>query len=109
MNGRKYFGGSQTIPRTHARPYLRHVPQLHAPARVTLFSRLLLRSVNFLLQNCAIQRNAMRISLLWIRSEKHAVQRREKLRKSFSLNHCKQAKENKLPATLRRLTPTVTD
>jgi len=60
--------------------------QFHARAR-PYFSRSLLRCANFLLQNCAIQRNATRISLVLLSSEKHAAQRREKLRKSFSLNY----------------------
>ncbi|PYS68903.1 MAG: hypothetical protein DMF73_15880 [Acidobacteria bacterium] len=61
--------------------------QFHARARDPHFSRSLLRCANFLLQNCAIQRNAMRISLVLLSSEKHAAQCREKLRKSFSLNY----------------------
>jgi hypothetical protein len=59
------FTVNQTIPRARE-------PVVHGA---------FLRRANFLLQNCAIQRNAARISLLWIRSEKQTAQHREKLRK----------------------------
>ena len=39
------------------------------------------------LQNCAIQRKRAQINPRRSHSEKHAAQRREKLRKSFSLNY----------------------
>src|SRR6266705_7160684 len=61
-------------------------------------SRSLLRCANFLLQNCAIQRNATRISLVLLNSEKHAAQRDENLRKN-SLGNYKSAA---LPAELCR-------
>jgi len=51
-----------------------------------------------LLQNCAIQRNATRISLVLLNSEKHAAQRDENLRKN-SLGNYKSAA---LPAELCR-------
>jgi len=47
----------------------------------------LLQSAKFLLQNCAIRRNATKISLAIVTSDKDAAQYREKLRKSFSLNY----------------------
>ena len=55
--------------------------------RDLFLSRSLLRSIDFLLQNCAIQRNAVRIALALLSSEKHAARRREKLRKHRSLNY----------------------
>jgi len=51
------------------------------------FSRSLLRCADFLLQNRAIWWNAVRISLLLVRSEKHAAQRGEKLRKNSLGNY----------------------
>jgi hypothetical protein len=45
-----------------------------------------LRSANFLVQNGAVRRNAPKISLAIVTSEKHAAQHHEKLRKPFSLN-----------------------
>jgi hypothetical protein len=56
-------------------------------ARDPALSRWLLRRADFLQQNCAIQRNAVRIALALLSSEKHAAQRREKLRKHRSLNY----------------------
>jgi hypothetical protein len=47
------------------------------------FSRFFLRSDNFWLQNCAIRRNATKISSANVTSEKQAAQYREKLRKRF--------------------------
>jgi hypothetical protein len=59
-----------------------------------------LRCGNFLLQNCASQRNVARISLALLSSEKHAAQRREKLRKHRSLNYKSAASEAQfLPQT----------
>jgi hypothetical protein len=60
--------------------------QSHARAPGTRFSRSLLRSAKFLLENRAALRNAMRTNLPLVSSEKHAAQPPEKLRKSFSLN-----------------------
>ena len=54
----------------------------HGHAARVRFSRSLLRCANFWLQNCASRRNAARINSGASRSEKHAVQRREKLRKN---------------------------
>src|SRR5438046_5974845 len=58
--------------------------------RQSLFSRSLLRLANFFVQNCATRRNAARISSGASRSEKHAVQRDENLRKN-SLGNYKSA------------------
>jgi len=52
-----------------------------------LFSRSLLRSAKILLQNRAIECNAMRTSFRMVVSEKHAAQGHEKLRKRPSLNY----------------------
>ena len=53
----------------------------------SIVSRCFLRSPNFLLQNPAILRNAARITLPLVSSEKHAVQHPEKLRKQPCLNY----------------------
>jgi hypothetical protein len=73
------------------------VKQLHARAWATArrgarekrlnFSRSFLRSENFWLQNRAILRNAARISLPLISSEKYAAQHPERLRKKPLLNY----------------------
>jgi hypothetical protein len=57
-------------------------PEIEKPT----FSRSVLRSANFWLQNRAILRNAVRTSLTLVTSEKHAAQHPEKLRKKPSLN-----------------------
>ena len=49
-------------------------------------SRCFLRSANFLLQNCAIPRNAAHIGFVPSTYEKQAVQRCEKVRNSLGLN-----------------------
>jgi hypothetical protein len=61
-----------------------------------------------LLQNCAILRNAARTSLPLVGSEKHAAQRREKLRKKSLLNYESPAltAELQAPRALTREHPT---
>ena len=59
----------------------------NAHASILNFSRSLLRSKNFWLQNRAILRNAVRTTLPLASSEKHAAQHPEKLRKKPSLNY----------------------
>jgi hypothetical protein len=54
----------------------------HAHARARLFSRLLLRSGDFLLQNCAIPRNAAQTGLVRFTYEKHATQCSANVRKT---------------------------
>src|SRR5204863_9947742 len=96
--------GNSLIPRASERNCHFACTTPHARARErerergSLFSRSLLRCANFLLQNCAIQRNATRISLVLLSSEKHAAQRDENLRKN-SLGNYKSAA---LPAELCR-------
>jgi hypothetical protein len=65
------------------------------------FSRSLLRSTRFLLQNPVILRNAARISLPLVSSEKHTAQHLEKLRKQSCLNY----KSAALPTELCRRCP----
>ena len=65
------------------------------------FSRSLLRSTRFLLQNPVILRNAARISLPLVSSEKHTAQHLEKLRKQSCLNN----KSAALPTELCRRCP----
>ena len=65
------------------------------------FSRSLLRSTRFLLQNPVILRNAARISLPLVSSEKHIAQHLEKLRKRSCLNY----KSAALPTELCRRCP----
>jgi hypothetical protein len=52
-----------------------------------MFHGRFLRLDNFLLQNCAIQRNATRISLRRASSEKNSAQHRENLRKNSLCNY----------------------
>jgi hypothetical protein len=52
-----------------------------------IFLRSVLRSGKILLQKCAILRNAARVSLAMIISEKHAVQSGETIRNSLGLNY----------------------
>jgi hypothetical protein len=67
---------------------VRLIVQLHVEARATVFiSRSLLRCVDFLLQNCAIQRRILRSGLVRFTSEKHAVQGYGKLRKNSLGNY----------------------
>ena len=54
----------------------------HAHARARLFSRLFLRSGDFLLQNCAIPRNAAQTGLVRFTYEKHAMQCGANVRKT---------------------------
>src|SRR6266478_10049888 len=67
---------------------MRGVRQFHARAREgSIVSRCFLRSANFLLQNCAIPRNAARIGFVPSTYEKQAVQRCENIRNSLGLNY----------------------
>src|SRR5260370_1514531 len=102
---REHFGGSLTppnvntgsdssfsagLPFTSRRMRSIGLPRtvaFHARARDPHFSRSLLRLANFFVQNCATRRNAARISSGASRSEKHAVQHREKLRKNSLGNY----------------------
>jgi hypothetical protein len=110
---REHFGGSLTPPNVNTGsdysfsaglPFnstrmrsigLPRTVAFHARARDPHFSRSLLRSDNFLLQHCAIQRNATRISLVLLTSEKQTAQHRENLRKN-SLGNYKSAALNQL-------------
>jgi len=65
---------------------LRRLRQLRA-REGSIVSRSLLRSAKFLVQNCAIWRNATKITLASLPCEKHATQDCERLRKPFSLNY----------------------
>jgi hypothetical protein len=66
---------------------------------VRLFiSRSLLRSASFLVQNCAILRNALQNGFVRLSDEKHAAQSRENVRKNSGLNY----KSAPLPSELCR-------
>src|SRR6266513_120602 len=61
-------------------PYLEAIPCTRT--RETCFSRSLLRSANFLLQNCAILRNAARIGFIPSSYEEQALQTQRNIRNS---------------------------
>jgi hypothetical protein len=77
---------------------------LYAHTRDPFLSRSLLRSIDFLLQNCAIPRRTLQSGFVRFTYEKHAAQRGEKLRKCFSLNY----KSAALPTELCRAVASLT-